>query len=171
MARRMSRAEADAAVRELRGLIDAAKARGCAYTLCARCTALEAAGRPAVTMCKAAAARAEPPPGAARRPWALADTRPVLCFVSQALRDDDPKTDAAALRRLDAAIARLQGRAEARKCTACGRYEATGPAAPLQIQVRRCAGCRATRYCSDECQRAHWPAHKAACRAARDAER
>ena len=33
------------------------------------------------------------------------------------------------------------------------------------VKLRLCAGCRGVRYCSDGCQRAHWSAHKAACRA------
>ena len=41
-------------------------------------------------------------------------------------------------------------------CAAC---RATG-------KLRRCAGCRTTLYCSTECQRADWRAHKRACRQA-----
>ena len=42
-------------------------------------------------------------------------------------------------------------------CAGCGR-----PA----VGLRACARCRAVRYCSRECQAAHWPQHKRQCRPA-----
>lgn len=44
-------------------------------------------------------------------------------------------------------------------CSACGRAGA----------ARRCSACKAALYCNEACQRAAWPAHKAACRLAREA--
>ena len=43
-----------------------------------------------------------------------------------------------------------------RSCSACG----------LMGTVRACGRCHATKYCNTECQRVHWPTHKAVCKAA-----
>jgi hypothetical protein len=51
--------------------------------------------------------------------------------------------------------------APARACAACGVAPEPGGA----VRLRLCAGCSAVRYCSAECQRAHWKAHRAACKA------
>ncbi|KAI8470870.1 MAG: hypothetical protein J3K34DRAFT_508711 [Monoraphidium minutum] len=45
-------------------------------------------------------------------------------------------------------------------CAVCGKADGV---------LHRCKGCLAVRYCCAEHQRAHWPAHKAACRAAQQA--
>ena len=39
-------------------------------------------------------------------------------------------------------------------CAACGSADAT----------LRCSACKAARYCSKECQKAHWKGHKAVCK-------
>ena len=46
-------------------------------------------------------------------------------------------------------------------CSTCGA------AASADTKLRKCAGCKAVRYCSTECQKAHWRAHRPACLAAR----
>ena len=45
-------------------------------------------------------------------------------------------------------------------CDHCGRTGAEAGTAALKT----CSGCKAARYCGAECQKAHWPAHKAACK-------
>jgi hypothetical protein len=65
-----------------------------------------------------------------------------------------------------AAAALPAGAAAARAvCAACGAAKASGGA-----KLRRCAGCRAVRYCSAACQKAHWREHRAACEAAQRAQ-
>jgi hypothetical protein len=46
---------------------------------------------------------------------------------------------------------------------ACGKREAT------RQQFKLCSACKTVAYCCREHQAAHWPAHKAACKAARNA--
>ncbi|KAF9475955.1 hypothetical protein BDN70DRAFT_996036 [Pholiota conissans] len=49
-----------------------------------------------------------------------------------------------------------EGRKEAiRACTKCGKADENG--------VKKCAKCGLTFYCSEECQREHWPIHKPNC--------
>lgn len=42
-----------------------------------------------------------------------------------------------------------------RRCAHCGTTER---------KLLKCRGCRAAYFCSDDCQKANWPAHKAACK-------
>ena len=48
------------------------------------------------------------------------------------------------------------------KCSFCGKVERPDG----KDRFDRCGKCKCTKYCSRDCQRAHWPHHKAACRAA-----
>jgi len=45
-----------------------------------------------------------------------------------------------------------------RVCDTCGSTEQ-----PTVRQFRLCGGCMTTNYCSPECQKKHWPSHKAIC--------
>lgn len=46
-----------------------------------------------------------------------------------------------------------------RLCDQCGIVEQ-----PAIRQFRLCGGCMTTNYCSTDCQRLHWPTHKAICK-------
>lgn len=46
-------------------------------------------------------------------------------------------------------------------CTMCGK----------QVPVHRCTACKVARYCSVDCQKAHWPKHKHQCNAIKNATR
>lgn len=56
-------------------------------------------------------------------------------------------------------LAKIELRLRPQVCAACGAVEAT------LASFQKCGGCSAVRYCSGDCQKAHWKAeHKAACK-------
>ncbi|GBF94000.1 hypothetical protein Rsub_07268 [Raphidocelis subcapitata] len=55
--------------------------------------------------------------------------------------------------------------ASPRACGACGK------SAAAEAPLLRCMGCKAQYYCGNACAAAHWPSHRAACKAARRAAR
>lgn len=58
-----------------------------------------------------------------------------------------------------------EGNAEVpRCCAACGTLEGVAGVGKL----KSCSKCHSVRYCSAECQKAHWRAHKPACSAAQE---
>ena len=52
------------------------------------------------------------------------------------------------------------GSTSAKACAACGVTPPPGG------RLLACSGCKSVRYCDAKCQKAHWKAHKAACKAA-----
>eukprot|EP00884_Botryococcus_braunii_P004394 jgi/Botrbrau1/13956/Bobra.250_1s0010.1 len=44
-------------------------------------------------------------------------------------------------------------------CAQCGK------ASGGDVKLMDCAGCRSVQYCGRDCQKSHWPSHKAACKA------
>jgi ankyrin repeat protein/uncharacterized protein YjgD (DUF1641 family) len=50
---------------------------------------------------------------------------------------------------------------QAGACAACGTNSI-----PTDAAFKRCSRCKAVQYCSKDCQRTHWPVHKASCAAA-----
>ncbi len=58
------------------------------------------------------------------------------------------------------------------QCGAVGGAKKRGQPAPgggeaAVILLKACSACRSVYYCSEACQRAAWPAHKAECKALR----
>ncbi|KAH8058672.1 hypothetical protein JL722_5900 [Aureococcus anophagefferens] len=60
---------------------------------------------------------------------------------------------------------RLAERAHGRVNTATAQMHFAVERPDGKDRFDRCAKCKCTKYCSRDCQRAHWPHHKAACRA------
>ena len=79
-----------------------------------------------------------------------------------------PEDVAAMMRRVEAEDRRREGDpgAAAAEARAQGQWACERPGCgALGGGLRRCAGCGGVKYCSTECQRAHWRDHKTACRA------
>jgi hypothetical protein len=100
----------------------------------------------------------------------LVDTLEELLLVAQqgAAGEGAAANDEHGRRQQEAAAAGtppIGAAASSSVCAACGAAKASGGA-----KLRRCAGCRAVRYCSPACQKAHWRQHRAACEAAQRAQ-
>ena len=47
---------------------------------------------------------------------------------------------------------------QSHQCCFCKRF------ADVDVKFKRCSGCHATKYCSNHCQKKHWPEHKSLCK-------
>ena len=47
---------------------------------------------------------------------------------------------------------------QSHQCCFCKRF------ADVDVKFKRCPGCHATKYCSNRCQKKHWPEHKSLCK-------
>ena len=83
--------------------------------------------------------------------------------LAQALADSAAAEGEDGAKRLQVAVDAAQALAT-RACARVGCTTIAGVSEAAISRGKRCSGCRLVRYCGPACQKADWPAHKAACR-------
>ena len=93
-------------------------------------------------------------------------TEPLAASLARppaAAEEGDPTRDVALGMQLAEALA-------TRPCAHVGCTAIVGPCEAGMKRGKLCSGCRLVRYCGAGCQKADWPAHRAACRALQSRE-
>ncbi|GBF98761.1 hypothetical protein Rsub_11167 [Raphidocelis subcapitata] len=111
-----------------------------------------------------AAAAAAPPPGAAGGSSAAA--KPLVPEAGSGGSSRADGSGPSCSSGGDVGSGGGSGAEAAARPPACG---GCGKSAEAEAPLLRCAGCRAQHYCGKACATAHWPSHRAACKAARTA--
>ena len=92
-------------------------------------------------------------------------TRSLKTPVGEAMKYDGDRQTVFELGRLGSNAARIEGmksRLQQRLMDKCSNPNCANPSSEKELS--ECAACRSARYCSRDCQLAHWNEHKATCK-------
>lgn len=126
--------------------------------------------------------------GAVSRSLSITDWRDASGRTHAAEEWADPVAGPALLRQLCELMCRARGQREQNMQNVMAYLQGAGPTRVMSLSdpaagapacaacfatdkpLRKCSGCSAVRYCGVECQRTHWPRHRAQCQRARAAQ-